>query len=366
MWRESTWSIRRVRRRTWREGRLAVRLERRAQRHEAGRAKALGLQSRQQAAKQRDVAGGRAHAGEHTPDGRRRAPRDDGDGGDRCDEVPAEQRLHGRAQRERAAGREHVGDARRQGQRPAAGADPGQPPRGRGRECGRCRRPGSERLGIDRGPRLVADDREVLPEVELSSQLGDRLLPPGHDLRRGRPQQPGRQRRPAAVRPGDGETLEQGALAEQIEVRRVQVGRIRKVLPRIAGAHPGVAEARRPAVVEGDGPLEAGAFRLDAVEPHAEPEQHRQRGRDPPGRVARAADRPRPECPGDSEAGEAPQPDRAVTAVRGGVRRLPVGAAPGVGALRVGQVPGHDEPACSTRTVTTSVSWYCWWRTEEA
>ena len=336
--------------------RFAAGVERRSQLREAGRPKALGFQTRQQPAEERDVAGRGVHAREYALDDGSRPPCDDGDGACCGDEVPPEQRLHAGAQVERPAGREGVRDARRQAKRPAEGADPGQPPRSCRRECPRRAGPGPERLGVDGSPCLVADDGEILPEVEVGRELLDRFLPPGYEVRGSRPQQPRGERRPAAVGPGHREALEQGTLAEEVEVGCVEVLRVLKLGAPVAGTRPGVGQPRQAAVVEGDGALEAGALGFDPVEPHPEPEHDRQRGCDPPGGIADPADDSHREHPGRAEPSQAPQPQLAMPAVGGGVGGLPAGAPLGVVALRIGRFCRHDEEACSTRTVTTSVS----------
>ena len=233
---------------------------------------------------------GAADALEHARRGRLDTQLHDGHASGCCDEVPAEQRPDPVAQIERAARRQRVGDTRRQRERSCDRGDASNRQQGRRIERGRRRAPCGQGPRIDRSPRVVAQDREVLSQVRVGTEFVDRRLPGANDFGRGRGEQPGGERRHAAPRSCGAQALEQGSVAEQIKIGRVQVLRVGEVFSALAGTGPGVVQPREAALVERDRPLQARALRLDPVEAKPEPEDAGQRREQPPAGVSRAAD----------------------------------------------------------------------------
>ena len=141
-----------------------------------------------------------------------------------------------------------------------AGAAPGRAPgdgrgeRGRGERGRRGQQPGlderrrlaprGERRGVDRGADVVAQDREVLPQVEARRERRDRALPGAQLVRRRGREEPRREPLLARAGPGRAEELEQRALPEEIEILRV---RVRRIGERVARASRSRRTARRAA-----------------------------------------------------------------------------------------------------------------------
>ena len=128
----------------------------------------------------------------------------------------------------------------------------------------RRRRQGAERVAPDRRRHLLAEDGQVLSEIEVGRQRLHGLLPRAHRRGiRGR-EQPGGERLLAHARPRGAEQLEQRALAEEVEVAGIGMVGIVKARPGAAGARPLPVEAREPAPVERDEPLGAEAPPADS------------------------------------------------------------------------------------------------------
>ena len=136
----------------------------------------------------------------------------------------------------------------------------------------RCRQ-GGEGVAVHRRRHLLAEDGQVLSEIEVGRQRLHGLLPRAH--RRGirRSEEPGGQRVLAHARPRGAEQLEQRALAEEVEVAGVRMVGVAKARPGAAHARPLSIEAREPALVERDDPLGPSAAPAD---PRVNSEQGRE------------------------------------------------------------------------------------------
>ena len=96
--------------------------------------------------------------------------------------------------------------------------------------------------------------RDGFAQIQEWRALGDGLLP-RRDLRRHcRRCQPARKPRFAGARASDGEKLEEGAVAEQVEVVRVQMAVVAKALARFARTLPSVFDSSESALVKGNRP----------------------------------------------------------------------------------------------------------------
>ena len=179
-----------------------------------------------------------------------------------------------------------------QGQRGHAGRAEAQP------HARRAPAPAAARVvravGADRRRHVLAEDGEILPQVETRRQGLDRGLSRAYRLGlRGR-QQPGGERGLAHARPRLAEQLVQRAFTEQIEIAGVRMVRIREARSRAPGPRPPAVEAR------GSPPVERGA----ALRPEGADRRE----------ACRWTDEQRPRTP--------PPAPRATTA-RGGPRRRP-------------------------------------------
>ena len=133
--------------------------------------------------------------------------------------------------------------------------------RERGEDCGDDLRPASvhqrrrpaparQQIGLPPGTELVAEQRQVFPEIEQGLQLADGLLSGVQVGCRGRGQQPPRQGFFPRSDAGGRQQLEQRPAAEEVEVRSVRMIRDQKPLARLARARPRVGDTSDACLVE--------------------------------------------------------------------------------------------------------------------
>ena len=103
--------------------------------------------------------------------------------------------------------------------------------------------PGGEGGGSDAGARFFGEDGEVFAQVQPGLQFGDGLVALANFRGAGRDQQPSRKRLFADVGAGGAEEFEERSLAEEVEVLRIRVGRVKVPVARFAIADPLALEA---------------------------------------------------------------------------------------------------------------------------
>ena len=178
-----------------------------------------------------------------------------------------------------------------------------------------------ERVAADRRRHLLAEDGQVLPEIEARRQRLHGLLPRAH--RRGirRRQQPGGERLLAHARPRGAEQLEQRALAEEVEVAGIRMVGVAEARSGAAGARPLPVEAREPSPVVRGAPLGPETAPAD---PRVNDEQGRERRggrhepprRQPAGAEGQPRDQRRPPARRPRRAREILSSSRAASATR--------------------------------------------------
>lgn len=113
-----------------------------------------------------------------------------------------------------------------------------------------CLRPGRERIGVDGGGRRLAGDCHRLAEVEAVAEVGDGLVTQIDGFDRGWVEEPVGQGVFAHTGAGEGEELEQAAMAEEIEVGGVEMIGDVEALATSADAAPFVFDTRKALAVE--------------------------------------------------------------------------------------------------------------------
>ena len=182
-----------------------------------------------------------------------------------------------------------------------AGRSPAQGPRRDGRERRRADRRRAEpeahpgwtrrrcrqrREGIGaRGRRdLLAEDRQVLAQVQVRRQGLHRRLPGAHRCGIRRRQQPRGDRLLAHAGPRVAEQLVQRAFAEEVETVGVRVAGIAEAISGAAGPRPLASETREPSSVERRAPLRLPAPPANPPVDHHQGRERQGRRREPPRR----------------------------------------------------------------------------------
>ena len=144
--------------------------------------------------------------------------------------------------------------------------------------------PGRQRLGVQPGPDVVAEQRQLLAQIErgrssATAACRARISATGAGAR-----SHARQRLLAGARARRAEQLEQRAGAEEVEIAGVRMRRVDEALAGLAAARPAILEPRQAALVERHGAVGALPGADDRVVPeHQRHEAHHRQG-DPPRR----------------------------------------------------------------------------------
>ncbi len=148
--------------------------------------------------------------------------------------------------------------------------------------CGRFA-PGGQLFGIQCRTDAGSEYGQILAQIEHGPHLVDRLLPGAQLVDRGAGHQPVCQHLLARPRARRAQKLEQGALAEQVQVIGVRMMFVAKTFAGFALAHPAVVQARHPGLVDGHCAV-AGALAIEhAFMDHGEHNRSRQRRQQEPG-----------------------------------------------------------------------------------
>ena len=144
------------------------------------------------------------------------------------------------------------------------------------------RRQGGQRVGPDARRHLLAEKREIFPEVEAGCQLPHGGLPLADRRGISGGAQPGGQRLLAARGPRAAQKLVERALAEDVEIVGVRMVRIEKTRAALPDTGPLTVEPRQPALVERTAVLGAAAALADARVDGSERQKRRGRNHQPP------------------------------------------------------------------------------------
>ena len=316
------------------EGGVSLRVERRPQRRQQRRAEGLPLQAHQRLGKQLQLVRRLVHRLNHGADPlvksiQEVAVHHQG----HQEEVP--QPRNRRVRQPHQAQRRRVGKQERRRPREARrrqGPHAGPPS---GRQQRRRLAPGRQRHRVHARARLFGQDGQFLPQVHSRPQFIHRFLPGPYGVRRGRLQQPARQRILADVRPRRAQQLEQRALPEQVEVPRIGMGRVQIHCAAFSAAGPRAIQARQTPLVVPRRPLALLHLAQQPFMHHHENHKGRPRKRRPQNRQGlrqRQSDdgqRARRHC-------QTPVPQRPVAPLAPRNLSLPLGEALGVQGTWIG------------------------------